>query len=125
MSFVDEFLEHYGVKGMQWGVRRRRSASEEKVRSKRKKLVNKRRLLSDDDIKKHIDRISSEKKLKELIDQDLNPGKTVAKRIVSESGQKVARTVLSGAALYAVKVAVDKKFNAGEAASFIAPKPKK
>lgn len=137
---LDEFLAHYGVKGMKWGVRKdRRTKTDAKVRNKRQKQADKRRHLSDDEIQKVINRISSERKMKELIDQDLNPGKTVTKKILSDSGQKVARTVISGAALLAIKVALDKKFpsvndkgetqpfkfSGKDAASYLAPKPKK
>jgi hypothetical protein len=80
-------------------------------------------MISDGDLEKAIDRLSKEKKLKTLTDEDLSPGKAAAKRIMSESGQKVARTVITGAALYAVKVAVDKKMKPG-AAGYIAPRPK-
>ena len=122
---VDEFLEHYGVRGQKWGVRKQRTAKDTQEIAKRKKVVSKRRTLSDKDIKTYIDRLSSEKKLKTLVAEDVSPGKTVVKKIMSESGQKVARTVVTGAALYAIKVSLDKKFNLADAAGFIAPKPKK
>lgn len=121
---IDEFLSHYGKKGMKWGVRRSRSKQETKIREGRKKILRNRRRLSDIDLKNHIERINNEKKLKDLINEDLKPGRTVAKKILSESGQRVSRTVLTGAALYGVKVAVSRKFGS-EPSSFIAPKPKK
>lgn len=124
-DLVGDFLQHVGVKGMKWGVRKRRSGAEIKRRAKRQKLSDKRRSLSDDDLKKAVDRIQSEKKLKELVDEDLRPGKTVAKKIMSDSGQKIARTVVAGAGLYAIKVAVERKFSPSDAVGFIAPKPKK
>lgn len=123
MSEIDEFLTHHGVKGMKWG-QKKMSQKEAKVQNKRTKAVINRRHLSDDDLKHYIDRLSNEKKLKTLIDEDIRPGKTATKRILSESGQKVAKTVLTGAALYAIKVGVSKKFNLGEAAGYVAPKPK-
>ena len=123
----EEFIKHYGVKGQRWGVRRRRTTTgkDQKVIAKRKKIAQRRRTLSDTEIKTVIDRISNEKKLKTLVDEDVAPGKTAAKRILSDSGQKVARTVVAGAALYGIKAAMDKKFSLGDAASYIAPKPKR
>jgi hypothetical protein len=122
-------LSHYGVKGMKWGVKRsraqlRKAKPDQEQRTARKSTAKARRMISDGDLEKAIDRLSKEKKLKTLTDEDLSPGKAAAKRIMSESGQKVARTVITGAALYAVKVAVDKKMKPG-AAGYIAPKPKK
>lgn len=122
---LSEFLEHHGVKGMHWGIRNKPTRADVKLRNKRKKVSAKRRHLSDGDIKAYIERLGNEKKLKNLIDEDLAPGKTIAKRILSESGQKVARTVVAGAGLYALKVAVEKQFDAKEAIGYIAPKPKK
>lgn len=124
MTDVNSFLEHHGVKGMKWGVKKRTN-KENKVRAKRAKISTNRRHLSDSDLKNYIDRLSNEKKLKSLIDEDIRPGKTVTKRILSESGQKVAKTVLAGAALYGVKAAVEKKFSASDAVNYIAPRPKK
>lgn len=110
---VDEFLSHHGIKGMKWGRRKNRTAKEEKIRSKRARISNRRRQLSDSDIKTFIERLSNEKKLKSLVDEDLKPGRTVAKRIMSDSGQKVARTVVSGAGIILVKHLVEKKMSPG------------
>lgn len=120
---TEDFLAHYGVRGMKWGVRKR-SKREEKLRAKRFKTANNRRHLSDEDLKKHIDRLQNEKKLKQLVEEDLTPGKAAAKKIMSESGQKVARTVLAGAGLLAIKVAVERKFDPKDAAGYLAPRPK-
>ncbi len=117
---------------MQWGVRndrsgnrKGRSTKETKARIKRQKISNTRRTISDDDIRKHISRLSDEKKLKNLIAEDLKPGRSIAKRVMSESGQKIARTVIGGAGLYAVKVVLTRKFDIKDAASYVTPKPKK
>lgn len=130
MVDTNEFLEHYGVKGMKWGIRNKSKRSkkggkEVKVKAKRKKALKNRRTMSDQDIQKFIDRLNQEKKLKTLINEDLKPGKTIAKRIVSDSGQKVARTVLAGAGVYATKAILERKIDPREAAPYLAPKPKK
>lgn len=120
-----DFLEHVGVKGMHWGVRRSKpTAKEQRIRSSREKILNRRRQLSEGDLKKFIERLDNEKKLKTLIEQDIKPGKSAAKRIMSESGQKVAKAVVAGAGLYAVKSILEKKFDPKEAAKFLAPTPK-
>lgn len=119
------YLEHFGVKGMKWGVRKKRSAKDERVRSQRAKTVEKRRTLSDDDLKKYIERLSNEKKLKDLIEADISPGKRFVNSVLSDSGSRVTRTVVTGAALYGIKVALTKKFEASDAAGYLAPRPKK
>jgi hypothetical protein len=105
---LEDFLAHHGVKGMKWGVRNRRSARERKARAKRAAIKKRRRTLSDSDIKSYISRLQDERKLKELINEDLKPGRTAVKRIMTESGQKAAKTYATSAYGYALKVAHDK-----------------
>lgn len=117
---IDDILEHHGIKGMHWGVRKakaqktlnrrsKRFQANKKIKAKRQDISSRRRQLSEGDLKKFIDRIETEKKLKNLVADDIKPGRTVAKRILSDSGQKVARTVIAGGALLAVKAVIDKK----------------
>lgn len=120
---MDDILEHYGVKGMHWGVRRGATKKEQKVADKRQKMSDNRRLLKANDLDAMISRLEKEKKLKNLVEEDLTPGKRAVKAVLSESGQKVARTVLAGAVLYGGKVLLDKKLG-GDASKYITPKPK-
>lgn len=81
MSDVDDFLAHYGVKGMKWGQRRAaRKAKELKAREK---------VMRGKDGDQRRARIKKEKQLKELVDADLNPRMTAAKnyagRILKEN----------------------------------------
>lgn len=111
---VDNFLEHYGVKGMRWGVKRgvvksgsQRTSREDKVRAKRKDAKRRRQVLSDKDLDGLVKRLEQEKKLKSLLDDDLSPGRTATKKILANAGTKIAGTVLAGAGVWAVKAALD------------------
>ena len=129
-------LYHYGVPGMRWGVRRSKTQSgrsskktkqmtaDEKKKASMKKDVKNRRTLSDADLKKKIERIKSEKQLKDLTNEEIAPGKKFVSDVLSSSGKKVATALVTGAALYGVKAAMTGKFDIKEAAGYMTPKPK-
>lgn len=122
MADVDNFLEHYGVKGMKWGVvrstplRGTRTNKENKIRAVRKDARRRRQTLSDKNLDQLVKRLEQEKKLKSLLDADLSPGRTVAKNILGSAGGKIAGTVIAGAGVFAVKAALDGTFKNGNLA---------
>lgn len=117
-------LTHYGIPGMKWGRRRTDAqiAADNKVKTARKQTSQVRRHLSDGDLKKAIDRLQQEKKLKDLTEQDLAPGRTAAKNVLSVIGKSTITAVGTATATYAVKAAMEGKFDIKEAAKFIRPK---
>lgn len=130
---VDDFLTHYGVKGMKWGVRKDRSSSgrprrtrrEEAARKDRRSAVQRRRTISEAELRKRIDRLKLEKQLKDLTAEDLNPGRAFARSVLSSSGRRIATTVATGAGIYAVKMLLERRWDPREAAAYLAPKIKK
>lgn len=148
MERHEQIIAHHGIKGMKWGVRRtpkqlknnpdyeplktktvdeKRKAiktSNERKKAEMKSAVKNRRILSDEELKRRIERIRLEKQLKDLTDEEISPGKKIVQEIMSNSGKKVASTIVAGAMLYGTKYALTKEFDAKDMAGYLAPKPK-
>jgi hypothetical protein len=100
MMDVDDFLAHYGIKGMKWGVRR---AS--KLAAKEADQRARRELLKDKTLDELVDRNRKEKTLKELLDEDLSPKRTAAKNfttsLVKDNKDAIVSGLLTGASVAA------------------------
>lgn len=123
---------HYGVKGMKWGIRRSQeqldAARGEKVkrkeeRQRRKQVRKNRRILSDDELKKEVDRLSLEKKYRDLSDSDLNPGRSAVSRFLKSSGGRVATSAAIGSLAYLGYSAMTGRFDVNRAADYMFPNP--
>lgn len=136
---VDEFLAeqgviaHYGVLGMKWGVRkdRRRSGSPRRTRREqreiesRKQAVKRRRTLSEKEIRQRIERLHLERQLKELTEQDISPGKSFVTNLFKDVGKRTLATIGTGAVLFAIKSALEGRWDPKAAAQYLAPRPKR
>ena len=107
-ELVDKTLTHFGVIGMKWGVRKGPSA-DTKVRRSRSKMYKNRRTMSDSEIKKAINRMQMEKKLKNLVEEDIAPGRIAAKEFLSKTGAAFVGAAVGTASATLVKSYLAKK----------------
>lgn len=101
-----DFIAHYGVKGMKWGVRRR-SGSRPSSPSK-KSLARKAKDLDDADLKKAVERLRLEKEYV-TISQSLDASGTAKTKAFLSKHSGQAASIAVGSATSAVVGAVIKK----------------
>lgn len=129
-----DYLEHYGVLGMKWGVRNAEtlrkyaggaaSSAKKKakteyadykarraVRSERARKVRNRSTLSDKELNKLTDRLQREKRLKTLHEENDTPGRTAAKSIGRDAAKKAGKIVVGGVATGAAAYGAYKLIN--------------
>jgi len=121
---------------MKWGQRKAKSSSTTSTTSgksrdpakeaitQRKKTSAARRYISDGDLKAAVERIQTEKKLKDLTNEDLAPGRTEVKKILGQIGKNAITTVGTGVAVYTLRALLEGNFDRKKAAEFIQPKKK-
>jgi hypothetical protein len=75
---LDNFLEHFGVKGMKWGIRKDRKGSGKKTAEQTAKT------LTNKELKKRVDRMNLEKQYASLAKKSEVSSKSKGKKIVDE-----------------------------------------
>lgn len=91
-------------------------STDEGQRSDRVSAKKSRRTLSDTEIQSRITRLEKEKRLKDLTDEDLAPGKTATKKIIVGAVKTTATAALPGLLAYAGKKVVTNALNNPELA---------
>lgn len=88
------FLEHFGVKGMKWGIRKDRRPRTAKAAAK------KARSLSDDELRSAVNRLNLEKQYVQLTTGKSGPsriarGRSLVNQIVISAASKSAKSYLT------------------------------
>lgn len=90
MMTIDEFLEHYGVRGMHWGIRTKDNVPKVSPSEDSKKLSElkkkPRHALSNQELRFINDRLNMEQQYSRLNPTKVNKGKDLAKKILGISG---------------------------------------
>jgi len=89
------------------------------IKKQRLKDLRNRSKLTIEDLKDKIDRLETEKRLKDLTYEQVAPGRKAAKEALSNVAKKTATTALTGAALYALKAYLSGKIDKKELANAV------
>ena len=133
----ENHLSQYGVRGMKWGVRKRRGStpstpsgpSQPKAKSKPAKQAptkvpnsfkNKpqNRRMSDAELRSKLNRLQMEKQFKELTASP--KGKSFVRDVLEDTGKQVARQVVKASANVALEMAFKSLAKDAKAGSFVA-----
>ncbi|MET0786493.1 MAG: hypothetical protein ABWY25_07305 [Paenisporosarcina sp.] len=115
---IQEIIEHYGTKGMRWGVRTKNKGGTAKTKYKTSPKD-----LTNEELNRRVKRLETEKRYNELNSGSISAGQKLATEILTNSGRTFVTTVLGGAALYGTKKLIQKKFGE-DAANFITKRKK-
>lgn len=89
----DDTLAHYGVKGMRWGKRSKKSTSDDDADSGPKKPDVKK--MSDDELRSAINRIKMEKEFEKLTRPEVNRGRKIVADLLLDVGKQQAKAYLN------------------------------
>lgn len=104
----EKYLEHYGVKGMKWGVIRDRNrkgsssptGSKKKNRSKKNRSTSSASSMSDAELDSRINRLAKEQQLKRLTTKDKSQARQVAEGVLRNSGSQVLTKVVTSGTMF-------------------------
>lgn len=95
---AQDYLIHYGVLGMKWGVRKDRSRSGGIFRKKKRKMTSydddDLTTLDDAELRARINRLQMEKQYAQLTTKETSFGRKVVQEVLKEVGKEYLRTAI-------------------------------
>lgn len=105
-----DFLEHFGVKGMQWGVRNGGGAATKGGGGGNTRYRTSAKHLSDAELAARIKRLETEKRYRDLNAKHVGAGRKHINEVLTRVGKESAVKIGTNAAMYAARKAIAKKF---------------
>lgn len=94
--YVNNELQHHGIKGMKWGIRRTPAQlghpTKKSSTSQRREEMKR---MSDTELRNRINRIQMEKQYMQLTAPDINPGKKFVKDVLVNAAKQTATSYVS------------------------------
>ena len=108
-DLVENVLEHRGVPGMKWGVRRDKKGSSSPSESDKTTYTKPVKNLSDADLNKRIKRLELEKKYADLsAAPSKEAGQSITSKVIMTAGEQTSQKLLNDVAYYAGKEIITK-----------------
>lgn len=116
----NDSLQHYGVLGMKWGIRRyqpyhKGQAHKGKFLDKKntRKKENPTKGMSDDELRRRINRLQMEKQYKQLTAKEKSKGQILVEEILTNAAKQTATNYVSKAMTKGIDEMIKKSSKAG------------
>jgi hypothetical protein len=93
-------LEHYGILGMKWGVRRNLKRTSVSKKQSKKQAVKK---LSDEELRKRVNRLQMERQYEDLTRPRVSAGRKLVNDIIAQPLKGVVAGMVGGAMALGIK----------------------
>lgn len=102
-------LEHYGVLGMKWGVRRAQNGRVTLGKKSKTQKPDPLKKMTDQELRNRINRIQMERQYKQLTAPQRSAGQKIASDILVNAAKQTATSYISKAMTKGVESALKKK----------------
>ena len=87
-----DYLAHFGIKGMKWGIRRSQKELDRLAGRKSSSSKEDVKNMSDDELRKKLNRLQMEQQYSKLTSRQMSAGEKAVKEILTNSAKNVATT---------------------------------